>query len=435
MATNWQELVPFYVNQTLSPAEKQAFEAQLMRDPALQREVAEWRTIGSAIWQGMNTPRNQVVPALPADFYTKLKTQPDTRSDIDIAQTVPSAPIVDFVVRRKVEEARRKTPFPVTMVAGFILTIFLGGFLILIATRPQPENPLDVASLTTPDSSETAPPTNQSPVPTATGIGLVEPPDTLTPLPPPIFTPSPVPTQVLSLPATLPPPVIGTPDPSTASLATITTPVPVVTWEGMVLQPDDCSVFNVTQTQSVLIHAQANRSSIVVGRLPVDMAWRTYSQSVEGWYQLVNPGQWIGWVAPEDVSLQGDCTDLWLPSPTPNITATIPVFSQPVPPQVYAVITSDSTEMRSQPNDTAQSQILMVTERNQEWLIQEYVEYTPENLWYLTTLPDGRDAWLFTGDIRIETRDNPTRTPIFNPTSTLIPVVTRTLLPTMTPQS
>ncbi|MBN2471473.1 MAG: zf-HC2 domain-containing protein, partial [Anaerolineae bacterium] len=49
MHTRWQEMLPYYLNGTLSPEDRAALETHLAGCPACRRELEEWRLIGGVV--------------------------------------------------------------------------------------------------------------------------------------------------------------------------------------------------------------------------------------------------------------------------------------------------------------------------------------------------------------------------------------------------
>lgn len=426
---NMEDLIPFYLNNTLSPQDRQAFEAQLAQDPALQRALAEWRTIATVVWHETDTIARQLPPLSPA-LYQKLQYRQGNGPRTAVNNT-PVTPEQHPVPRRS------SSRIPLTMVAGLLITLVFGAFLVILATRPPSEDPTEIAALSTASGSVT--PGFGAPdrlIPTATGNGGI--------IAPPLPTLTPLPTQQLTTALPLPSPVIipgsgggGMSTPVAPDIAAMqtgpvagTTLVPTATNDRLIPQTNDCSVYNLEM--QVNIHQQANRTSVVVGRLPVGVAIRTIVISQEGWHQVVDPGNRVGWVAPEDVQLQGNCTDLWLATPTIATTPTIPAAVQPVPGNQVAVIDGAFADIREIPSRNGT--VLLVAERDQVWEILGTMGTAPEQ-WLLTRLPNGRDGWLNSEDVSLMPAEELTPQPTTpTPTPDQAPEVTPETMPETTPE-
>lgn len=196
----WQLLIPFYIADTLPTQQKQQFEHHLRDCDSCQHEIAEWRSIASAVWANAEDAA-QHLPPLSPEVYNRLqyRDKPPVSKHAANPPRPSYAPPSRQKQRVQLQPRRRKQPsrakqiaLPVTVAAGFIVAVLFGGLIVMltIGNLPQddvspnevalgitqeivvtPEtNPVDnveAASIDRGDSSNTVQ-ENPSPMPTQT---------------------------------------------------------------------------------------------------------------------------------------------------------------------------------------------------------------------------------------------------------------------------
>lgn len=370
----WQALIPFYLAQSLSPSEKLAFEQYMTRcGDKCQREIAEWRTIASAVWE-MTDDAARNLPPLSQEVYNRLnyrQTLPATRHSSN-----PPRPAYAQPLERRLPPppSRPRWQLPISLVAGLVVTLLFGGLLIRVAFGPEHEQDLttQIAGVSTADSNDgialssgsfathTVTPTSILPTDTPDGSRL-RPLPTNTPFPTaqlpqavtspqviiPLSTTAPTLTPLPPLQEELPRGGMGgalpnfdeagsggAADTMASALAGPATP----TEEGY-RSPQDiqglprpvnlapnttafrvngvaaCDIWNV-DTRPMTVYRSALRGAPIVGQVGQDERYAVQSRNGSGWFEIVLEGAIRGWIAPDDAIVIGNCD--MLPQPTPT---------------------------------------------------------------------------------------------------------------------
>lgn len=426
----WQELIPFYIAQTLAPKQKQAFELHLANCDACQQEIDDWRMIASAVWREADSAAHQL-PPLSQDVYNRLNYRDRTPSS-RLSANPPQQ-----TRRQAIRQQSRQRTVPVTMVAGIAVALIFGALLIGLAMRDIPDNAQQIAFQGGGGSDTqltqafgggigggieaTATPIGIIPTEVNNlgtgGSGRTEISPSFTPVPivtnTPFSTPIPYPTD---MPPTVPPSIGSTtlqnttvPQPVSPTYTHTAQPpielAPVNEGNGpyITLTPNTikdgaplCEAFNPTNTP-IAIYAQANYASAVNGFLTSGEVVRTIVISKEGWYFVVLPSLQRGWIAPQTAYLRGNCTSdvLWLATPT---LVSTPAAATPLPDYVpatearVAVISAAYADLYLEPFNS--DSVVGVAGRGEQFSILAYMGTQVQ-----IALGDGRNAWVWVGQI------------------------------------
>ncbi|MCA9914889.1 MAG: hypothetical protein KC496_16160, partial [Anaerolineae bacterium] len=290
----WQELIPFYVAQTLPPEQARAFEQYAAaHGERCTREIDEWRRLAAAVWSEADSVAKQL-PPLSQEVYNRLnyrEAQP-TRYG-----TNPPRP--DYAPPASKGQSRRGG-VPITLVAGIVMALLFGALLLGIGLRPgeEEDSNTQIAQNLTLEASQDA---------AAAAIGLAE--DTATPsgtpigggilntpFPSPTITNTIIPTTGVTAFPTSVPPATSTPLPPPATGQAQSQEVaplgggPYITMTPGLMQDGYhlCYLFNPTG-EYINVHEVAGGSNII-GSIPPGAEYRTLIRSNSGWYQIFLPG-------------------------------------------------------------------------------------------------------------------------------------------------
>lgn len=425
----WNDLIPFYVAQTLSPEETQAFEAYLAEcgDPC-QQEIADWRMIAAAVWtEADDAARN--LPPLSQEVYNRLNYRdqpPATRYSANPPRPVYAA---QQEVRERSQRINPRRGVPLTLVAGIFVAIFLGGMLVTLSLRTDEQNAsTQIASVPTNEGSGAFGASNadengstsliiESPTPSST---IAPPRPTDTPQPPP---PTGVPPVVV--PPTSPvtselPQGGGLPENGDSSVAAVApqltlTPTPLY-WippESLPAQrpynirPNDpnlpCEVWNIAP-QPITVRSTPFDGSPIVGQVLQQIRHRVYTITESGWYEILLPGSdrpINGWVSPNEAILIGNCAAVPQPTPTmQGVPSSTPVTSpdvQPSPTSAVGVgnrlqIAAPFADVYEQPGFS--SARIATVDQGAVFQVGGTTSVDGEP-WAQITLEDGRSGWVW----------------------------------------
>lgn len=294
MHNKWLDLIPFYVAGTLEPSDSAALEHHLARCEDCFRALNEWREVATVVrreakaWaeplpplsqsfraqltQAPQQPQSLPSPQISQNGYQKTQSLPTLGEQTTIY--VPSK-------SRRSSQVRKQLRPSLSLIAAVFAVVFFSGILIYGMTQSG-------------DGGTKSASSGQN--------GTVEATPSITPFVLPIEgTPS---------PSVVPSPT-RTPARNTSGSQTIL-PIPT----------DDISVLMegclVTATQAVNVYQHADVNSLITDVIEAGEFRRTVVTDGNGWYQVSNDQQLgiAGWVSIDDVDLQGDCTDLTLPTAT-----------------------------------------------------------------------------------------------------------------------
>ncbi|MCA9893884.1 MAG: zf-HC2 domain-containing protein [Anaerolineae bacterium] len=404
---DWQEMIPFYIAQTLSPDETTALEGHLATCVACRREVNEWRQVASAVWFEADDAA-QKLPPLSQEVYNRLQYRdrpPATRYSANPPRPRAAQPQSAMPPNRVIRPAGGFR-IPLAAAAAVVATLLIGGFILMLNnTRPEPT---EVASAPLTQEALTLKAANVTVTPTATvtatvtrdeGLGVIE----RTPAPAtftPIVTPTPLAQPTAILPATQRPVSTSFPDPTQPTgiggggglgggAGEDSNTGPSIDGVG-----DECYLVS---SQTINVYEQAMRDSIVVGQMLAGESQRSLVKSQSGWYQVILPPTFIrGWVDPQDVQLIGRCNDLWLPSPTPVSTPT-QIAYLPMPQRAEAVVRF-VTEGYSRPAYEAPS--IATLAAGNRYPVVGLAQL--DEIWYLVQVEDSLQLWLSATQVEID---------------------------------
>jgi hypothetical protein len=424
---DWQDQIPFYVAQSLSPEQVRSFETHLASCETCQEEISDWRIIASAVWRDTDEVARQL-PPLSQEVYNRLNYRdkpPVSRYTANPPRPQPPQAIQTTTLPPNVTvlPKPRRVQLPITMVAGLVVAVVFGGLLLMFAVRGPKEG--EVALLGTPNADSTEelgvqseasktpnslgiiPTTdpNQPTLTTTVGTGQFA---TNTSQPPATAT-----NTLMPSPETFEPtqnhefmngsnPVLPTPEPTLSSTEEPIAPLgggPYITItpglysEGMAY----CEIYNPT-TIGIELYEQANWNSQITGILPPNQPARVLTMSLDGWYFTMLPSMEVGWIPPEMAYLRGSC---YASIDIPFATATYSLESTPgggtdanyesSSGRIIA-INAAYADLQSEPNFT--SSIMGVVSRDQQFPVLGY-QGTGTNRFVNVLLPDGQSAWIW----------------------------------------
>src|SRR5262245_46750771 len=132
----WQEQIPFYIAQTLSPEQRRAFEGHLATCDSCQAEMDDWRMIASAVWREADEAARHL-PPLSQEVYNRLSYRDKAPVSRYAANPPRPQPPQASPTNVTVLPQRRRIQLPLTMVAGLIVALVFGGLLFLFAFRDK----------------------------------------------------------------------------------------------------------------------------------------------------------------------------------------------------------------------------------------------------------------------------------------------------------
>lgn len=378
----WQDHIPFYIAQTLNTEQKQAFEHHLTTCASCQSEIADWRTIASAVWSDADAVARSL-PPLSQEVYNRLQYRNQTPASRYAANPprpsyAQTAATQGLPRRRNARGNKNSFIVPVTLVAGFVATIVFGGLLILLALNlpardsDTDSGTIDIAQNLTPndatvESDFAAPETQFESTPTTDPFEVVIIP-TITPTLQSAQLPATSTQRPAQLPATNRPslpvePVDTFPqgqveagsggaggigggnpnmNPASSSMAMAAQSAEGAVGPFITLTPNqtdsgahECYLFNPTP-EGLTLYSATSYDADVAGILQPNDEYRTLVRSNNGWYEIafeVRQGRYlIAWMPPETAYLRGNCRDdvFWIPTPTQSVS--LPqVQAQPSP--------------------------------------------------------------------------------------------------------
>ncbi|NDJ85790.1 MAG: hypothetical protein GYB66_07885 [Chloroflexi bacterium] len=329
------ELIPLYVAGKLPPEQAAKLEHHLARSPELHTALEEWQTIAEAVRQQSEEWARRLPPLAPY-----IRAEVEKRFNGQGAEpTMITA--LNQPTRLGPRSATQQSRLPLSLAAALIAVTVFASLIVFLSSREDSDGGQngDTAGLAAQEGSpETAIAQDSSP--------------TLT------FTPF-VATEIAARPTATPndihSPVAGvgnatstaTPafqEAGSGSASAASSPgLPPNLQPTRTLSQDDCFVTNPQETP-VAIYRWPGRENEVTGTLQPGEQRRILVTSGTGWYEVYAPEGGIqGWVFIEDVRLGGNCDNLWLPSPTPDVPTTSPTTCR------VSVITGDTITIRSGP--------------------------------------------------------------------------------------
>lgn len=150
----WEELIPFYVAQTLSRREQQALERHLATCETCRRAVADWRKIGSAVRAEAASQLRDLPPLSPM-----------LRAAMSGTTGQPEAlrPLQPYAPPGQRANVARRVVAPLTLAAAVITVVLFGLLIVNLSQRQNPDDLQSGSSVTLGNGETTITPT-----PTAT---------------------------------------------------------------------------------------------------------------------------------------------------------------------------------------------------------------------------------------------------------------------------
>lgn len=342
MHKQWEDLLPFYLNRTLSPNEVYALEQHLARCAACRQALEEWRMVADAAYHTAN------------DWSKKL---PPLKLPLKTGEVVTSP------TQQAVYSVKRTTraSYRITMTLAAVLTLFVvgGALIVFFAIKETPEQQAsEVAgrgtevTLTAFPSEELSP----TPEPSATRTPVVfitatdEPADTPAweTLIPPTATATIMPTNTMTYTATLQPTNTVFVQP-TEYMAPTTVIIPtqqpgmdepginVPSVDSENASPDlrsmqtgsvegDCYAHNASLGSISLYTAPEINAQAVDILMPSEELRIVRLNYLSGWYRVFKRDQYL-WVHRDVVATRGGCGWLDGTSPTDPTAPIIPTTS------------------------------------------------------------------------------------------------------------
>lgn len=360
-----QDLIPFYLNGTLSTAERQRFEQALQSSAELRQALTEWQQIQAATRQWAATRTDTSLPPLN---LSKITGAPPTAADLPPLRVLhnpnPSTPPPQTApLPRGVAPAARArggiVGMSVTLAASVVVMLFVGVLLFSAFNRQNngatgSGQGVAVLPSGTPDDA---------------ALKLPETPQPTQPLPTAILPPTVTPVPTLS--RMLPTPIIDAGDglsgiggggfgggfESDANMSIMGGDAPNVAMAPFgfsASEPNPSGNCYVTNTvEPIDIYEYADNTARVVARFNVGERYDTWVQNATGtFYQIFMPNNTprLAWVEARRVELYaadgGLCSGLLLPTPTqppPTRTPTEPTLAPteqtPAPPTLTPINT------------------------------------------------------------------------------------------------
>lgn len=427
----WQDLIPFYVAQTLPPEQARAFEQYTAQcGIRCQREIEAWRSIAAAVWLETDASARPL-PALSPEFYQRL-SQRSTPVPSYSAESAPTSYVAPPAAAPR--PRRERGGVPVTLVAGILVALVFGALLLGIGLRPGDEaadetelalnsspaasdEQAGAAAIEVVDGSETPPltPTPLASSTTVPGSGILPTPITEQPSAVPSSTPIP-PGSEAALPqaSSLPPPTT-TPLPPTSvpleqpeNMRQDAAPLgggPYITMTPGLMESGyhQCFLFNPLDTP--ISAYQAAGGGRVVGTVGPGEQYRTLIRSETGWYQIFLSGAGSAWVPPQNAYLTGNCAAslFWVPTPTLLPATRTPVPSAtpteqailPIGPGNIAIVQVPTAFLYAEPN--VQSDIIATVQQD-ERLVPIAATFTDGTQWTQVRYSD-LAGWIITTQI------------------------------------
>lgn len=441
MHKHWLDLLPGYVAGTLSEAEREAVERFLEQNPQYRETLEEWQLMATIVrtdaWE-----RNVPLPPLSSrvrdslfEDDSQIGIMPEPVSTEGLDETRASEPILQVVSPAEAQPRQQtRRSLPLTLIAAVFAVAITGVVAVLLVLNSDRENDTGteiamateevtatstatVASTMTEDTTQD---TTITVTPIATAV--LPPTDSVVEIPP--FTAAPTLTRQ---PTDAPPSNARTPDsgeelvtgngelPENSATGNDTNNLAISQAQITVGEPTElCLALNEGE-RDINIHVGPGFSYNITDTLPPGEQRSVFVTS-EGWYEVGGqPPEFgiAGWVAPDNITLIGECDDLVEPSPTQSQQPTLGLdntcrVSSATPVTIYSNPASDTDSVGTLPG----VQPADVTGRNSEG-------------WYLVRTNDGVIGWVDSMTVTISGFcDNvPIRstTPLTAPTFTPLP--------------
>lgn len=273
----WHDQIPFYLADTLSQAQRQAFEDHLLTCESCHEALLAWQEIGQAVRVlGADAARN--LPPLDAKLRAVI-SNPINASHL--SQTV-RVPVIALQVKRRFSRPVVSAA-AVVLVAVAVIALLLAGDDREMNTATQPPIAQTPLALLPTSTATTHPTVIQEP-----GI-MTQPPATQAPASATQHTTSSLPTRTRA------PSITSSPAPAVQAA---------------------CIARNIMPAAPA-IYMDPYVSESHVGTLPDNAPYPVLRYDPNGWLALAVSEQ-VVWVRATDMLLEGDCDALINPLPTPT---------------------------------------------------------------------------------------------------------------------
>lgn len=148
-SAHFDDLIPFYVAQTLSPQEAFALERHLATCEPCRRAVEDWRKIASAVRAEAASQMRELPPLSPA-LLAQIRTNPQSVESFR-EETVYMPPVRRS--RSSSGTVMRQIAIPLTLAAAAAMVLVFGALLLMLSQRP-PEQ-LGAANTANPEATAT----------------------------------------------------------------------------------------------------------------------------------------------------------------------------------------------------------------------------------------------------------------------------------------
>ena len=459
---HYQDLIPFYIANTLSVGEKRALEIHLRDCATCRSMVDEWRMVADTVWRETDVKVGQLPP-----LSARVRQQAQARRNPNgnVPQPISTEQAIPVHARPAPRQAKpnpvSRFRVPLTAVAGFIGFFLFAGILIMMNAPPDDSQLTDVLELSSVPTLQGTQVVDNFAGPGQTIPGIMDTPENQTMVPvasrTPTFTPSPTYTpSPFASPNGTTPAFGGGGSLTGACLATNATGFDIEIrefpaansdlmgvmrsgeareiriWDGgswlqlrygaWVMSSDvilsgDCSTLmtatplipsNSTTIPGVPSCVATNISgqTIPTYRFPdVDSGESFWIMPDEQRPVLVQFGtDWIelyygDWVQREFVSLSGENCNLWNATPTfPPPATTTPA---PPPEGPYVVVDAPGAILRMGPSLDFWAAGSLDWDENLALPVKSMLTINTIN-WYEVTTPDGRSGWVEGVFVRVE---------------------------------
>lgn len=348
----WLELIPFYIGQQLSTADKLRLESHLATCDLCQLELKEWRLLASVVQQEGARWANNLPPLrliAPVEVALNQPTLEGRRPNGFHQAEEPTYINISINVHPTAASIPRSR-WSLTMVAAAIVMVVFGGVLVYLLSQTGGRQN-----------------TNK--------VGLA--PQANTPQPSPSIT------------------LFGGENTETETLTPLSTRppqsgIPIYTPQLIAPSSSFCNVYNIIG-QPIGIYPWPDLAYSPIGTMQPDVVYHTWIYSSNGWYQLFLPDGILGWVRGDFVRIDGNCADLTLPSPT--APAVIPPSYTPSP-DTFCVLDGDAIPLHLLPGS---SYDVMAVVRGPITALARH-----ENNWYFVSVMIGGviwDGWVSAWDV------------------------------------
>jgi hypothetical protein len=329
MHKQWEDLIPFYIAQTLPRPEAAALEQHLAGCDLCQRSLEEWRAIAAAV-------RMQAA--------SQLRDLPPLNLPLSRAQ---------------VASQRRRDPWrwltPLVLASAAVAVVVGAGLIALIVSRSlrpiEEGGQVSIAGLSTNTPTQAAT-TEPTPI-----IFSTMPPPTIAPTHTPL-PPTARPIQRVTVQPATPTRIPFTPQPPLDTMAQAYSTTPV---------PDLAPLLGATEISPMLLPTEQTEQMLTMPQMPSDgqcrlsaalsqfslysgpgvgypplidldasYTLRPMAVGDNGWYRIeanIRGGLWYGWISPSSVTPSGDCSLLPL-LPTQNYLPEAGVPTAGVPMEI-----------------------------------------------------------------------------------------------------